>query len=235
MNRVLLLFVAASLLGSGALLSRPQEAFISLEVIDVTYRESFPDLYFLNGDGYEKLKIAKDARGRSNQVRYTPQLQLYREAQQEGATIHEPVLTIELPPDLEQAIMFFYITADGALGHSVVNDIPDGHRGGQVRLINLTSQDVACMVNQQRILLSAGGEATEDVYSEARNFHFAFGLLKPVPHRSPFKRLPLRLPNHRVLIVISYRDEESSGDGENNQPELVPFATQMYDRVRATT
>ncbi|WP_309384473.1 hypothetical protein [Cerasicoccus frondis] len=213
--------------------ARDKNPTLSLEVIYAFNPENPPPQFFyrnLEGE-YSPLSVSFMARGNPNPVPRNSPLVLYREVNQDGQTIKSPALQIPLPINDDQAMLFFYLDQNSKVQFKLIEDAPNRHTGGSLRVVNLTQQEIACLIGKEQVRLGPFKDEVKNVMSGKQRFSFAFALLEPEPYKSPVKVLPMRSTDQRLLIIFSYQLRSVKGEGGRTSKVLVPDATRMYDKV----
>jgi len=204
----------------------------NLEVISLI-NDAPIELYYRTSEGeYERLKITSKKRGVHNPVQRISPLALYRKTMVDGEETMVQAMSIPLPVEDEQAMLFYYLSSEGKAQYHLMEDSPGKHAGGTVRIVNLTNQDIACLVDSKRIAIKPFSESIENVSTNQSRIAFAFALLEPKPYKSPSKILPMRGANKRLLIVFSsHKRQIQAEDSDELVTVIVPDASRMYDRV----
>lgn len=233
-SRKILTCIALSLLALPQLQAQNATAnAVELEVFHLVSMQKAAKLYFQNSQGdYAPLKIATSGRGKINLIQRKPTLTLYRSEVVDGEKIMKPALTLNLPAGASRALLFFYLDSDDKVQYRILRDSPEMHQGGQLRVLNLTEQDVVVLIQNEQMKLVPGQEETKDVHNGDKKFSFAFAMLEPKPFKSPVKTLPMRTVNHRLLIVFTYLKKPVYDNAGNIASyTLVPDSTRLYDRL----
>ncbi|WP_309398029.1 hypothetical protein [Cerasicoccus maritimus] len=171
------------------------------------------------------------SRGTPNAIPRQSPLTLYRKVQQDGELVQQAALQINIPTDQDRATLFFYLDQNSKVQYRLLDDPAGYHSGGSLRILNLTNQDIACLVGQDQVRLGAYKDEVKDVMNGKKRFTFAFALLEPEPYKSPVKMFPMRSNRQRMLIVFSYQQRSVKSEGGKMETILVPDATRMIDSV----
>ena len=122
-------------------------------------REQRPELYYRNGDDYERLSYQVNQIGAVQEYRGSPQVSLYRQDKSpEGKLVYVPISTSQVLPAGTRKFMLFIQPTDAAGGvYSVaVNVSSDYIEKGSMLLLNLSQHNMVIQVGEEREGLEPG-------------------------------------------------------------------------------
>lgn len=207
-----------------------------VEIIMLESRSLNAELYFREYNGnYTPVKIAQGTRGVKNLQVLDDQFILNRKTHNEaGDVIYVPTMTIDIPEE-ERVTILFYGDKSGAIKSYVIDDSIEQHPGGTARVINLTSDQVACIVGNESTRLSPlQSFVSKNLFQDSNRFEFGFSVNSADRGRkeSDLQRYKLRTNDSRFLALIAYSEFQSAGPNPGEVDiKRIPVTFRLYDRV----
>jgi hypothetical protein len=201
----------------------------SISALSLT-QSAVPPLFFSSAPGkYAPFEVGHMQRGSVNQLPAETTLRLFREESKDaqGKPVMVPAIELPLPGGENPLLLAFFHETSGQVAWRLLQDDPERHTAGMVRIINLSAGEVYCKVDDSVLAIAPKDETSPPIaVKNTRGFTMTYGmrLADGTVYQSPVKKLQLPRDDMRLLVIFA-----SHNDGDS---DLVLRDARIYDRVK---